>query len=281
MKIYRVRSFDEYQQHAQLMQSEYLNRHAYEKGLLPRWRKKFKVQGYSYTAKKTVKFHVDYLNQSKEGTPNWRERIVCPVTRLNNRMRASVHLFEVECGPYNQNRIYISEQVTPLYKYFADRYPNITGSEFMGETFSPGSFNATGIRHEDLTNLSFKDDSFDHVLSFDCFEHIPNYPKAISESFRILTNGGTIFFSVPFSLHSPQNITRARVTPEGTVEHLMEPEYHGDPMNKTDCLCYQYFGWEMFNDFKKSGFKDVYAMLYWSKDYCYLGGEQVVFVAKK
>lgn len=281
MKIFRVRNFTEYQQHAAIMQNEYAARSEYEKKLLPRWRKKFFVEGYSYSAGQTVRFHVDYIHQTKEGLPNWRERLICPLSGLNNRMRASVHLFETECGPYDESPIYISEQIAPLFKYFVAHYSNVTGSEYLGKGFIPGTSNSSGIRHEDLTNLSFENDSFDYFLSFDCFEHIPNYQKSFNECFRVLAPGGCMFFSVPFASNSLPNIIRAQESADGTIEHLMEPEYHGDPMSKDGCLCFQYFGWEMLEELKEAGFKDAYAMLYWSKDFGYLGREQILFVARK
>jgi hypothetical protein len=61
----------------------------------------------------------------------------------------------------------------------------------------------------------------------------------------------------------------------------MEPEYHADPMNEEGCLCYQNFGWAMLKELIHSGFKDAYAMLYWSKEFGYLGVEQILFTAKK
>lgn len=281
MRIYRLRTIDEYRQHARLMQGEYAARREYEKGLLPRWRKRFRVAGYSYPAGRTVRFYVDYLHQDQPGVPNWRERLICPDTGLNNRMRAAVHLFEAECGPYSHSRLYLSEQVAPLYRYFAAHYANVTGSEFLGEDFAPGSCNPAGIRHEDLIRLSFGDAAFDYFLSFDCFEHIPAYRAAFGESCRVLAPGGTLFFSVPFVPDAEGNLIRARKTANGSIEHLLEPEYHGDPLNSGGCLCFQHFGWEMLNELKETGFRDAYAMLYWSRGFGYLGGEQVLFVARK
>ncbi len=281
MIVYRIRNFEEYQAHAELMQKVYAARKELEKSLIHKWRKSFKVKGYSYPVNRNVKFHVDYMYGGDHSVPNWRERLVCPMSGLNNRMRAAVQLFDIECAPYVQDHIYISEQVTTLYRHYSSRYRNITGSEFLGDELVPGSINLVGLRHEDLTNLSFPDASFDHILSFDCLEHIPNYRKGFDECSRTLVHGGRLFFSVPFHLNSQQHVTRARVSPDGVVEHFMEPEYHGDPLNQAGCLCFRYYGWDMLEEIKSAGFKDVYAVLYWSRDYGYLGGEQVLFVAKK
>ena len=281
MKIFRIRSLAEYQRHAHLMEGEYSARRAYEKSLLPRRQKNFRVEGFSYPAGKTVRFQADFVHHVEAGWPNWRETLRCPVTNLNNRLRASVHLLDIECSPYDRDRIFISEQVTAFYRYLAGHYNNVTGSEFVGKDLVPGSVTSQGILHEDLTELSFPDDSFDHLLTFDCLEHVPDYRKALRECCRILGPNGNMLFSVPFANHAQKNITRARLSVDGKIEHLMPPEYHGDPLSKGGCLCFRHFGWELLDDLKAVGFRDAYALLYWSKEYGYLGGEQAIFMAKK
>ena len=281
MKIYRIRSYEEYQGHHQRMQEVYTTRGKYEKSLIPRWGKTFKVEGFSYPAGKTVNFHTDFVHQTRKGVPNWRETLLCPNTNLNNRLRASVHILDLECAPYDDDHIYITEQVTAFYRYLSDRFQNVTGSEFVGEDCASGSVSAEGIRHEDLTALSFPSNCFKTLLTFDCLEHIPDDTKAFKECYRVLSPSGNMLFSVPFDLRSPQNITRAKLTEAGEIEHILEPEYHGDPMKKSGCLCFRHYGWEFLDELKNAGFRDAYAVLYWSKEFCYLGGEQVIFVAKK
>ena len=62
----------------------------------------------------------------------------------------------------------------------------------------------------------------------------------------------------------------------------MEPEYHGDPLNpKKSILCYTHFGWEMLDQLKKIGFKDAYAITYWSDSLGYYSGDQLLFCAIK
>jgi len=263
------------------MQDEYAARRSCEKSLIPKWRKTFTVAGYSYPAGQSVKFQADFVHQTQAGVPNWRETLLCPVSKLNNRLRASVHIFDLECAPYRQERIYMTEQVTAFYKYLATRFDNVTGSEFVAENLASGSMTLAGIRHEDLTDLSFPDGAFNSLLSFDCLEHIPDYSQAFRECCRVLAPNGNLLFSVPFVLASPHNITRARLSDDGTVEHLQEPEYHGDPMKKSGCLCYRHYGWEMLDELGNAGFRDAYALLYWSQEFGYLGGEQVMFVARK
>jgi SAM-dependent methyltransferase len=113
------------------------------------------------------------------------------------------------------------------------------------------------------------------------FEHIPNYKKALAECCRCLKPGGMLLFSVPFVKTSAKNIVRAQVSNTGEVIHLLPPEYHGDPLRSEGCLSFYHFGWEILDELNTMRFKDVKALLYWSQELGYLGGEQVIFMATK
>jgi SAM-dependent methyltransferase len=196
-------------------------------------------------------------------------------------MRAAIHLLKTVTKPKPDARIYISEQTTHLYQYFLKNYPNTVGSEYLGDKYKPGEINESGIRNEDFTNLSFSDNEFDLVLSFEVFEHIPNFINAFSESLRTLKPGGHLIFTVPFNMNSKSNLVRAMIK-NGIVEHIHPPEYHGDPVNSSEgCLCFYHFGWEVLEQLKTTGFEDVNAMSFYSKKFGYLGGEQLFFVAEK
>jgi len=52
----------------------------------------------------------------------------------------------------------------------------------------------------DVTNLPFKDDSFEGIVCLDTLEHIPSIEKAISEISRTCRPGGTFLFDIPSSL---------------------------------------------------------------------------------
>jgi Methyltransferase domain len=211
---------------------------------------------------------------------NWRERLECPACRLNNRLRLSVQVIErVASRP---EAIYLTEQVTPLATCLAGRYRNLAMSEYLGDALASGSTNRRGVRHEDVTALSFGDQSFDHVLSFDVLEHVPNYRQALAEFRRVLRDDGNLLLSVPFALLSEGNIVRARIAPDGSVDHLLPPEYHGDPVDpRGGILCYYHFGWELLENLKEVGFRSARIDAYWSEEYGHIGDEQLVIVATR
>jgi SAM-dependent methyltransferase len=193
-------------------------------------------------------------------------------------MRAALHLFESQIRPKPGDGIYITEQSTPLYQEFRKRHASLVGSEYIVDSTPRGQVNSVGIRCEDLTDLQFEDACFEHVLSFEVFEHIPDYMAALRECARVLKPGGKVFCSVPF--HGDEKHTvRARIAADGSVEHLLPPEYHGDPVNPAGALCYRYFGLELLQELRAAGFADACFWIYWSADLGYLGEDRVFFVA--
>ena len=156
----------------------------------------------------------------------------------------------------------------------------LEGSEYLENGTRLGQGNSAGLRNEDLTKLSFPE-RFDVILTFDVMEHIADYPAAIVECVRVLRPGGKMLFSVPFDTRAGHNRIRARVRADGTMEHLLPPEYHGHPRNSKGSLCFQHFGWEMLQQMSEAGFSRVSALCYYSREYGYLGREQIQFLAEK
>jgi len=292
LQVAEMHSFEDYKNHANIHRDDHLAIWAFEKTLIPNTPKTFTLNGYCYICKTKVDFLIDFKNAFEfagELFPNWREGVICPNCRLNNRMRATKHIFEQICRPYPQARIFIAEQATPLYTCFKETFPDIQGSEFLGALHKPGSyhlkwlekFKFKKIRHEDLLHLSFEDEEFDYMLALDVFEHIPQYKKALAECYRCLKGGGMLLFSVPFLKTAEKNIIRASISDTGKVTHILPPEYHGNPLSSFGLLCYYHFGWELVGELNSVGFKDSKVLLYWSRELGYLGGEQILFVATK
>jgi hypothetical protein len=244
----------------------------------------FRVSGECCVCNQQRDFYADFRYSdisSNQKIPNWRERLVCLSCLFNSRLRASIHIFEQICIPTKNSRIYMTEQKTPMYSYIKHNFPETVGSEYLGSKTIRGEVTRKGIRNEDLCDLTFRDNSFDVILSYDVLEHIPDYTPALKECYRVLDDKGVLLLSVPFRLNDEATLVRATVNSEGNITHLLEPEYHGNPTTRTSCLCYYHFGWELLEELKFAGFSDVKVLVYWSKRYAYLGGLQSIIVAKK
>ena len=104
---------------------------------------------------------------------------------------------------------------------------------------------------QDLERLTYADASFDLLVTEDVLEHVRRPDTAFAEIHRVLAPGGRHVFTVPFFNDRP---TLTRVDTSGDEDvHLMEPEYHGDPI-RGQILAYRTFGTDLFADLERHGF---------------------------
>lgn len=204
-----------------------------------------------------------------------REHLYCEVCGMNSRVRAGISLLH-DLAP-GAGRIYMTEQVTPAFVWMQKRHPDILGSEFESNAKRRRSLSKNlaklggrgRVRFEDVTALRFANGSLDAVLSFDVLEHVPDWRAALSEFARTLAPGGICIATFPFT-DTPDTVVRARLKPNGEVEHLLEPEYHGDPISG-GVLCFYHFGWDVLDAAIEAGFTSVEMVMPQALEsgYCY------------
>lgn len=216
--------------------------------------------------------------------PAWTETMVCPDCALASRNRALFAFLSEKMSLPRSTRVYISERVTAAYKAMKTKFSDVTGSEYLGSDIPPGEKRlfVKGnfmVRNEDLTRLSFASESFDLVVTQDVFEHIPNYQNAFVECRRILAPAGSLVFTIPFFYSATTTEVRA-VIENGNVRHLLDPEYHGNPVGDGAALCFQHFGWDILESLKQAGFSDATANLYWGPWQGHLGLFFFIFHAR-
>jgi SAM-dependent methyltransferase len=102
-----------------------------------------------------------------------------------------------------------------------------------------------GVRREDLENLSFEDESFDLHVTQDVFEHLFNPAAAFREIARTLRPGGAHIFTTPIVRKNEPTRFCAQSSPEGAVIHLLEPEYHGNPISPEGSLVTVHWGYDI------------------------------------
>jgi SAM-dependent methyltransferase len=104
---------------------------------------------------------------------------------------------------------------------------------------------------EDITRLTFSDDSLDLIVSSDVLEHVPDAEAAFRESCRVLRPGGAHVFTGPYE---PATIRRAEIR-DGEVHHIVDPEYHSDPLDPKGILAFWHFGPDLQQQFGNSGLR--------------------------
>ena len=131
--------------------------------------------------------------------------------------------------------------------------PNYVCSEYFEEV-QTGSYK-DGVRCEDITNLTFQDDSFDLVITQDILEHVYDPYLALSEIQRILKPGGYHIFTVPF--HEGINtVTRAKQI-DGKIIHLSPPVHHVGRGKTQGALVFTDFGEDIEGNLAQMDFETV------------------------
>ena len=284
--VFDLRSRSAYLQLKEVMNSELITRRQLEHSLIQHDKDSFLINGFCAVCGSPSTFNTSFMyayDRTEDGqpVPNWREHLDCTTCRMQNRIRAALHLFYALLHPAPNAKIYITEQMTPMFQWLKMRHPELEGSEYFGQESTLGSVRK-GIRNEDMTQLTFADGSFDFVLSFDVMEHVADELMAIKEVYRCLRPGGRFFFAAPFAHVHAKKTIRARMLADGTIHHIMPPEYHGNPIDpEGGALCFRYFAWDLLDDLREAGFSNSRVLHYWSRDFAYLGVEQFLFVAEK
>jgi SAM-dependent methyltransferase len=202
---------------------------------------------------------------------DFREGLKCHVCELNARARVVADLALAHSVGPGLVVPYATEQTSPFYRWLKRRFPAAIGSEYFDsrehDRLQDYVHHLIGpeeqLRYEDATQLRLADDSVDIVVTSDVLEHIPDHDRALREFYRIIRPGGRLIVTVPFGWDRGESLRRARLRQDGSIEHLLEPEYHGDPMSDSGVLAFHSFGWDLLDDVRAAGFEDARWVLVW------------------
>ena len=200
----------------------------------------------------TVCGHVGYLRRQERSI---RETYQCGNCKASLRYREqarlilkhfsrgrSEHLTElVRESEFQSLKIYEPGVIGP-FRELLHKLPGYRNSYFW-EDVKPGEFRE-GVQCQDLTNLTYEDNSFDLVLSSDVFEHVRKPFVGFKEVHRVLKPGGFHIFSIPLK-HPMPAATVFRVDTSSPEDVFVLPKhYHRAPMGGKS-LVYTDFGADM------------------------------------
>lgn len=244
-------------------------------------REEFTIRGYCVPCMKNVSFIVDFKwggsFSDRKGVPNWRERLECPICHMNNRQRLVASIIDEKLNGKKNLDVYFMEQVTSIFKWSESKFSNhkIVGSEYLGHSLEAGDL-YQGLRHEDVENLSFQDDSLDMIFSNDVFEHIPDPGKGFSECYRVLRTGGELIMTIPFHEESRCSEARSKIV-DGQLVRILPDAFHGNPISSEGSLVFTDFGWDVLELAKEIGFQKSEIEIYASKEFAHFGIPQFIF----
>jgi len=113
-------------------------------------------------------------------------------------------------------------------RFFAEQSRNYSWS-FFYEDVPVGTFSKDGIQCQNLENLTFSNGIFDIFITQDVLEHVFNPDVAVREIMRVLRTDGIHIFTAPKHKHLLKSYRRAQMV-DGSIQHLHEPIYHGNPI---------------------------------------------------
>lgn len=176
---------------------------------------------------------------------------------INSRLRAVMLCIEEALGekPYSDVKIYATEAITPFALKLRGIFAKFIGSEYTESDEQRADL--FPISCEDLQRLSFPTDIFDVVTTNEVLEHVPSLDAALFEICRVLRPGGWHIGTAPFAMGQYESIRKARLEGKEIV-HLMEPEYHGNPVDERGSLVFEIPGWDILDRAKAAGFSDAY-----------------------
>ena len=110
------------------------------------------------------------------------------------------------CGSFERTRHFVlwlkkfkTLEGTPRFLHFApERVFTEKLREALGTNYVTNDLFMENVdRHEDITAMSFGDDSFDFIYCSNVLEHVEDDANAMKELYRVLAPGGTAIIQVP------------------------------------------------------------------------------------
>jgi hypothetical protein len=210
--------------------------------------------------------------------PPWRETALC-CCGMNTRMRTVLDWLVSKEGASSEARIYCTEATTPFFRSLSGLYRNAVGSEYIADRIAPGGIDDRGVLCQNLESLTFPDDTFDYIVTLDVLEHVFSYQSALSELVRVLKPGGVALITVPFRWDEERTVQRARLNGQ-TVEHLLPPAYHSDPIRKGGALVTYDYGWDLVRTMQNLGWREIVFMHVWCEAKKYFGRNFILRAVK-
>ncbi len=173
---------------------------------------------------------IEVISAGHFGQKKW-QKVTCNVCNWQGRKFLNFyvgydHIYRNAVCPncYSQPRhrayyVYLKQMLSNLDKkvkvlhfapegYITDLLRSYKNIDYLSVDIDPHK----AMRKEDITKLSFRDESFDIIICIHVFEHIDDDKTAMREVYRVLKKGGQALLDVPINVNSETTFEDPTIT---------------------------------------------------------------------
>lgn len=121
--------------------------------------------------------------------------------------------------------LHIAPEMIIANQFIKHGFANYTCGDFFAEG-QHADYSHELVKHMDVQNLPFADNSFDLIICNHVLEHVFDEKKAMQELFRVLTKGGQAILQVPISPILEKTISDTTITDGTTLEKKFGQKDH-------------------------------------------------------
>jgi SAM-dependent methyltransferase len=150
------------------------------------------------------------------------------------RERALAYVLKKECPGYLTKHIHESSPSDRgISKKLRESCPGYISSQYY--PYSPEKKIDKHL-NINLEQQDFSNEEFDIFISLDVMEHVFDPKQVIKEIYRTLKSGGVAIMTFPISNSEAEAWKPRSVMKNGQVEHLLDPQFHGNPIDPNGSL---------------------------------------------
>lgn len=200
-------------------------------------------RGYCFICERGARF--------TEVGPWLRDQYLCSRCGSIPRQRALIRVLTEHFPKWRELKIHESSPCGPSSAKLKRQCANYVASQYFPHV--PRGHFEVDQRSEDLEALTYPDGCFDLVITQDVFEHVLRPGRAFAEISRTLKPDGAHVYTVPY-YRGNRTVVRAVPDENGGIRNLLEPDYHGNPIDPNGSLVITEWGDELCDFvFRSSG----------------------------
>lgn len=203
-------------------------RHAYT-SLLYHWGLKYKCPFCGFHAK-------DLLPIGMDNKATYKYKIIgagkrnagCPKCGSTDRERLIYTYLNFKLDIFNKPTtriLHIAPEIIIMQNFIAKGFTNYICGDFFAEG-QHADYSHNLVKHMDIQNLPYDDNSFDLVICNHVLEHVPNDSKAMEEIYRVLDKNGKAILQVPISPVLKETISDTSISDSKTREEKFGQRDH-------------------------------------------------------